>query len=131
MNYLLVKHAHMTCVALSGAGFVLRGLWMWRGSPLLRHPLTRVLPHLVDTALLGSALWLAWASAQYPFVQGWLSAKVLGLLVYIALGTLALKGGRPAGQRRAAWLAALLVYAYLLSVALSHHPAGMFKGLLA
>ena len=91
MNYLLLKHLHVTCVVLSGAGFALRGFWMLRESAMLQHRLVRILPHLVDSLLLGSALWMAWLSSQFPFVQGWLTAKLFGLLAYILLGTMALK----------------------------------------
>ena len=96
MSYLILKHLHVTCVVLSGLGFCLRGWWMLRESPLRQHRLTRILPHIVDTLLLGSALTMAWMSGQYPFVQGWLTAKLCGLLAYILLGMMALKRGRVA-----------------------------------
>ncbi len=92
--YLLVKQLHVACVVLSLAGFVARGALMAAGAPLLRSRFVRVAPHVVDTALLASAIWLAWASHQYPFVHGWLTAKVLGLLAYIGFGAMALKHGR-------------------------------------
>ncbi len=121
--YLAIKHLHILFVALSGAGFALRGAWMLRGSPLLRHRLARVVPHFVDSALLASAVALAVMSSQYPFVFDWLTAKVCGLLVYIVLGALALRG-RSYGRRAVAFVAAVLVYAWIVSVALSRQPAG-------
>ena len=60
MSYLALKHLHVTCVVLSGLGFGLRGWWMITGSPLLQARLARVVPHVVDTLLLGSALVMAW-----------------------------------------------------------------------
>ncbi len=122
--YLLIKHFHITCVVLSGAGFLLRGWWSVSGSPLLRAPLTRRLPHLVDSCLLASAIGLAWMAGQYPFVDGWLTAKVFGLLAYIGFGSVALKPSRPRGVRLAALVAALLVFSYIVSVALSKNPLG-------
>lgn len=122
--YLALKHFHITCVALSAAGFFLRGLWSLSGSPLLRARLTRVLPHIVDSCLLASAIGLAWMAGQAPFVHGWLTAKVLGLLIYIGLGTVALKPNRPLGARMAAFAAALAVFAYIVSVALTKNPLG-------
>ena len=119
MSYLLLKHLHVTCVVLSGAGFALRAYWMLAASPLLQHRLTRSLPHLVDTLLLGSALLMVWMSGQYPFVQGWLTAKVLGLLAYIGFGMMALKRGRTKAVRLRFVLLAVLAYAYIVSVALS------------
>jgi len=122
MSYQLLKYLHVSCVALSGMGFVLRGAWMLGNSPYLQHRLTRTLPHLIDSLLLGSALSLAWLSHQYPFVQGWLTAKFCGLLVYILCGSIALKRGRSRSIRACFLVLALLAYAYIVSVALTRQP---------
>ena len=122
--YLALKHFHITCVVLSGAGFALRGAWALAGSPLARARLTRVLPHVVDSCLLLSAIALAWMAGQSPFVQGWLTAKVAGLLAYIGLGMLALKPGRAMAVRAGAFVAALATFSWIVSVALSKNPAG-------
>lgn len=122
MSYLALKHFHITCVVLSGLGFCLRGWWMLRESPLRQHRLTRVLPHIVDSCLLGSALTMAWMSGQYPFVQGWLTAKFFGLLAYILLGMMALKRGRTLAIRARFFMLALLAYVYIVSVALTRSP---------
>ena len=120
--YLLVKYLHVGCVALSLAGFVARGMLMLAGSPLLQAKFVRIAPHVVDTVLLASAAWLAWFLGQYPFVHGWLTAKVLGLAAYIVLGTLALKRGRSKAIRTAAFVAALAAAAYVVGVALTRNP---------
>ena len=122
--YFAIKNLHVTCVVLSATGFLLRGLWMVTGSPLLRHKLTRVLPHIIDSLLLLSAIALAVMIQQYPFSAGWVTAKVFGLLAYILLGTVALTRGRTLGMRVAAFVAALLVYAWIVSVALTKNLAG-------
>lgn len=122
MNYFAIKHLHVTCVVLSGLGFGLRGIWMLADSPLRQHRLTRILPHLVDTLLLGSALTLAWLSGQYPFVNGWLTAKLGGLVAYILFGTMALKRGRTRVIRAGYFALAMLAYAYIVSVALTRSP---------
>jgi uncharacterized membrane protein SirB2 len=119
MTYLAVKHLHMTCAALSGMLFLLRGIWMMRDSTLLQQRWVRIVPHLIDTALLASALTLAAWSRQYPFAQNWLTAKVLALMVYIALGTIALKRGRTRRVRSLAFVGALAVFAYIVMVALT------------
>lgn len=124
MSYLAIKHVHVLCVILSGAGFLLRGIWMLRGSALLTHRLSRMLPHVVDTMLLASAFMLAYLSAQYPFGVDWVTAKVLGLVIYIVLGTIALKRGRSLAVRSAAFVAALAVYLWIVSVALMRAPLG-------
>ena len=122
MNYLLLKHFHMSFAAMSGLLFLLRGLWMLADSPALQRRWVRVLPHLVDTALLLSALSLAVWSAQYPLVQTWLSVKVGALLLYIVLGSIALKRGRSKPVRAAAYVAALVTFGYIVGVAVTKNP---------
>ncbi len=121
-SYFWLKHLHMTCAGLSLSGFILRGYWMQRQSPRLQHPLTRTLPHIIDTLLLLSAIGLTLILGQYPFTAPWLTAKVSALLLYILLGSLALKPGRPLRIRIIAFYAALAVFGYILGVALSHSP---------
>ena len=93
VNYLAIKHLHITCAVLSGSFFLLRGLWMLTGSPLLLRRWVRVLPHVVDTLLLATALVLVFWSGQYPFVQPWLTAKVLALVAYIVAVALTRQAG--------------------------------------
>lgn len=126
MSYLALKHLHVTCVVLSGLGFCLRGGWMLSESPLRQHRLTRVLPHIVDSLLLGSALTMAWLSGQYPFVNAWLTAKLCGLIAYIVLGMMALKRGRTKAIRACYFGLALMVYAYIVGVALTRNPLLLF-----
>ena len=118
-TYILVKYLHVSFVVLSGTGFVLRGAWMLQGSPMLAQRWVRVLPHVLDTVLLASAIALAVMLEQYPLVHGWLTAKVLGLIAYIVLGTIALKRGRTRAVRIAAFCGALVVFAYIVAVALT------------
>jgi uncharacterized membrane protein SirB2 len=120
--YPLLKNVHVTCVVLTAGGFLLRGVWMLRGSPLLRHPLTRALPHVNDTLLLAAGIVLMLLLHQYPFADDWLTAKLLALLGYIALGTIALKRGRTRAIRLGAFGGALLTLGYLVGVALTRHP---------
>jgi uncharacterized membrane protein SirB2 len=119
MDYLSLKHFHIGCVALSGSLFLLRGVWMLRASSMLQATWVRIAPHVVDTLLLGSAIGLAAWSQQYPGRQPWLTAKVLALLVYIVLGSIALKRGRSRAQRAAAFAAALVVFVYIVTVAVT------------
>ncbi len=124
MIYLALKHLHVSCVALSGAGFFLRGVWMLRDSPLLQRRWVKIVPHAVDTLLLGSAISMAVISAQYPFALDWLTAKFFGLLAYILCGAMALKRGRSKAQRAVFFVCALAVFAYIVSVALTRNPLG-------
>ena len=124
MLYLTLKAIHVGCAVVSISGFVLRGAMMLADSPLLRARFVRVAPHVVDTLLLASALWLAALIGQYPFVQGWLTAKVLALIAYIMFGTVALKRPRSSKVRAIAFALALACAAYIVSVALTRDPLG-------
>ena len=117
--YLFVRTLHVACAAASIAGFAARGALMLAGSPLLGNRLVRIAPHVVDTLLLASAVWLAWFLGQLPFVHGWITAKVLALLAYIVLGTIALRRGRTKAMRAAALAGALASAAYIVAVALT------------
>ena len=124
MQYLAAHHSHVTFVTISILLFVLRGGLMVTGSPLLRAPVLRVTPHVVDTLLLASALWLVHV-LHLPFFQTpWLLAKVAGLVAYIVLGSLALREGRPRAVRAAAFVAALLTVGWIVTVATRHDPLG-------
>lgn len=124
MTYLLLKHLHVGCATLTSIGFCLRGLWMLTDSPRLRHPAAKILPHIIDTVLLASAVAMALLGGHYPLTVGWLTAKLIALLLYIGFGTMALKRGRNKTQRLIFFIAALLCLAYIVSVALSRSPMG-------
>lgn len=126
MDYLFLKYVHVSCVILSGCGFVLRGVWMLADSPLLRQRWVKVFPHVVDTALLASAIALAIISSQYPLAQSWLTAKVIGLIAYIVCGAIALKRGKTKKVRAVFFVVALLIFAYIVLVALNRSPLAVF-----
>lgn len=119
MSYLAVKHLHMTCAALSGTLFFIRGLLMLRNSPLLQLRWLNRSSYVIDTVLLASALTMVFWSAQYPFVQQWLTVKVIAVVVYIVVGAIALKRGKTKGIRATAFVIALLIFAYIVKVALT------------
>ncbi len=119
----MLKSIHVAAVAASFALFFLRGLWMIGAPERLDARWVRIVPHVVDTVLLTSAVAVAALTAQYPFVQSWLSAKVVALLIYIVLGSVALRRGRTRGVRIVAWVLALIVFGYIVAVALTHNPA--------
>lgn len=129
--YALIKYVHLLSVALSLTGFFLRGLLTMRDSPLMKARWIKVLPHINDTILLAAALSLAAMSDQYPFVSGWVTAKVLGVVAYIILGSLALRAGSSPRTRLVCWLAAMAVFGWIVSVALTRQPAGFLAVLVA
>ncbi len=124
--YLTLRHVHIACAILTITLFVLRGGLMLADSPWLQSRVLRTLPHAIDTVLLTTALMLTTVIHQYPFAAGWLTAKVFLLIAYIVLGHYAIKRGRTKVIRTAAFLAALLVLGFLVSVARAHHPLGVF-----
>lgn len=126
MDYFVLKAIHISAVCLSSAGFLARGIGRFAGAPWVGSRLARTLPHLVDSVLLASAIALAVSLRLSPFSNNWLLAKIIGLCVYIGLGMVALRFGRSRRTRAMAWSGALLVFAYIVTVAISKNPRGLF-----
>lgn len=124
MEYALLKTIHQAAVVISFAGFFVRGVGMLNDAAWLRHRAVKTLPHVVDTILIVSAVWLAWILRLMPANAPWIGAKIIGLLVYIAVGMIALRFGRTKGVRASAWIGAMLVFGYIVSVALTKDPRG-------
>lgn len=122
MSYLALKYVHVSCVVLSYSLFFVRGVWMMQDSAWLARRWVRIVPHVIDTVLLASAIAMAVVIQQYPFVAPWLTAKVIGLVVYIGLGMVALKRGRTKRMRIVAWIAAQVVFLYIIAVAILKRP---------
>jgi len=122
-----LKLIHVSCAFVSIAGFALRGYWMAVDNPLLQHRVAKVLPHMIDTLLLGSALTLLMDLQLSPLTQPWLSAKIFALLLYIGLGMVALRFGQSKKIKLSACLLALLTAGYMVSVAYSKSPLGILQ----
>ena len=122
-----LKTLHISCAAFSFIGFAIRGWWMWRDSPYLGHKLTRTLPHIVDSLLLLSAISLIIVYGISPFQHPWLISKISALVLYILLGTIALKRGKTKPIRLTALVLALICYGHILSSAINKSPWGYFS----
>lgn len=122
--YLQLRFAHIGLAIVSVSIFTLRGLLMLAGSRQVQSPWLSYASYGVDTMLLTAALMLTSVIHQYPFQAPWLTMKVALLVVYVVLGSIALKRGRTRGVRAAAFVAALLTVAMLFTVARAHHPLG-------
>ncbi len=120
----VIKALHVTCVALSFAGFFIRGILMLKDSTLLHLRWMKITPQLVDTLLLVSAIILAIQLRFSPLEQPWLMAKIIALLVYIGVGLVALRFGRSKRIRLFAWLSGLVIFTYIVSVALGKSVLG-------
>jgi len=123
----MIKDVHVATALISISVFLLRFYWMIVESRLLTIKPVKILPHVNDTVLLGSAIVLAVQLGRYPFVEQWLTVKVIALLVYIVLGTVALKRGKKKNTRIAAGFAAILTFVFMLSVAGSKNPVGFMS----
>lgn len=119
-----IRFTHIAAVAVSGGLFLVRGLALFSGARWAMARPIRFLSQGIDTVLLAAALTLAAIVRQYPFVDAWLTVKVLLLAVYIALGIFAFRAGGGRARRVAAWLAALAVYGFIVSVAHARDPLG-------
>ncbi|MEZ5511390.1 MAG: SirB2 family protein [Gammaproteobacteria bacterium] len=121
------KHSHMLFAAISGLFFLVRGAWMLMDSDMLQKKWVKIVPHVVDTLLLVCAIALCVILNQYPFVESWLTVKVVMLVAYIGLGMVALKRGKTKAIRTVAFFAALASFLFMASVAISHHPLGFLR----
>ncbi len=123
-HYLQILHLHVGSVVLSGSLFTVRGLMRIADVSLANHRILRVASYVIDTTLLVAAILLTFILHQYPFSNGWLTTKILLLILYIGLGTMALKRARTPRGRSAALLAALVVFGFIIGVARMHDSAG-------
>ena len=121
MDYLLIKQLHISMAYLSISLFVLRSILSVSESALLQHKLLKTLPHIIDTLLLIFAVLLMITIKQYPFVDAWLTAKLIALFAYIAVGTIAIKRGKTAVVRLWASVIAVIILGYIVGVAKAHN----------
>lgn len=126
--YTTLKTLHVTSVVLSLGLFGMRLAWSYVAPAWLERAWVRIVPHVIDTVLLASAIALTLTIHQYPFVHGWLTAKVLALAAYIVAGSFALKRARSRRGRGVAAFIALASVTYIIAVALTHNPAPFLPG---
>lgn len=115
----MIKLIHMSTAFISISLFMLRGFWVFRDSPMMNKKWVKILPHINDTVLLISAILLAVSIQQYPFVNGWLTAKLMALFFYIGFGMLALKRAKEMKNKVVFFILALLTFSYIVGVALT------------
>jgi uncharacterized membrane protein SirB2 len=124
--YQHLRNLHIACAIVSIVLFVIRHVLMLRGIDWRKSIALRLMPHAVDSVLLISAIFLTIIIGQYPFVNSWLTVKVVALVAYIVIGMQALKRDRSQAARRVAFLAAVSIFAFIVTVARTHSPAGIF-----
>lgn len=124
--YLEIRAVHIGSVALSGLLMLLRGVaYNGFGATWVMAWPVRTLSYTIDTVLLTAALMLTTIIHQFPFVDGWLTMKVLLLIVYIMLGYHALRA-RTVRLRWASLAGAALTFGLIVTVARAHSPLGLF-----
>ncbi|ABE54210.1 Invasion gene expression up-regulator, SirB [Shewanella denitrificans OS217] len=92
--YFAVKHLHLTLVATSVIFFIVRFVLQLRQSSIMDKKFVKVAPHVIDTFLLLSGLALCFIIQQFPFVDPWLTEKIIAVGAYILLGYMALRTDR-------------------------------------
>ncbi|MFA5825136.1 MAG: SirB2 family protein [Gallionellaceae bacterium] len=122
MSYTSIKILHLASVLISYSLFFMRGLWVLRASHVMQQRWVKIAPHIIDSVLLGSAITLAALLGISPFTAPWLAAKIIALLPYIVLGSIALKRGKTRQTKLACWLAAQAVFCYIALTAWAHDP---------
>lgn len=128
--YPQILAGHVTAVIASGGLFFLRAVLLnvFGVSWVMAAPV-RYLSYAIDTALLTAALMLMTITRQYPFADAWLTAKVALLVLYVVLGSLALKRAPKRSMRIACSTTAIAVFLFVVSIALTHNPLGALSGL--
>ncbi len=124
--YPQIKAVHIAMVHATVLVFALRGAGALAGQ---RWPLAwpvRWVSYAIDTTLLTAALMLLVVLPWAMFANGWLAMKIALLVVYIVLAFMALRAGRPRGTRIMLYVAALLVFVWMYTIARAHHPLGVF-----
>ncbi|HUH40457.1 MAG TPA: SirB2 family protein [Castellaniella sp.] len=123
MDYFFIKHLHVTAVGLSITFFLIRAYWSITESSLLQGRAVRILPHIIDTVLLVCGVILA---AMIGPNQPWILTKIVLLIVYIGVGTIAIKRGKTRRTRIIATVASVVVFVYIIGVAIHHDSASWF-----
>lgn len=125
MNYLAIKHLHTTAATLSILFFIIRAYWSVTGSGLLQRRVVKITPHIVDTVLLVCGVTLS-VMLGAAGMQPWVLTKMVLLVVYIGVGTIAIKRGKTAKTRGVAAIIAIAIFFYIVGIALNKSPASWF-----
>ena len=122
--YPQILFVHILAISLSGCLFALRGLGVLASARWPQAAPVRYLSYSIDTVLLTAALMLLTILPGAMFANGWLTVKLVLVVIYVVLGSFALKRGRTPRMRAICFVAALLVFASIIGIALAHHPLG-------
>ena len=131
MSYLALKQAHVILALVSIIGFALRWNWKRLDHRLAATRAVRIVPHVIDSLLLAAGVAMAMQIGQYPLTHAWLTAKIVGLLLYIGLGMIAMRSAPGSRRSTTAFVCAVFVFAWIASIARSKSAWGFFGWLTA
>ena len=120
--YMMIKHLHMTAVALSVFLFIIRFYWSLADSSMMQKKWVKITPHIVDTLLLATAIALCVLITQYPFVNDWLTQKVIGVVLYILAGLWVLKWAKSNLEKWLGFVGAIAIIGLVAKMAVSKQP---------
>jgi len=115
----IIKNLHVIFALLSIIGFIYRGFLKLNNSDKLRAKWLKISPHIIDTLLLVSAIYLVVAGQQYPEIFNWVTAKICALILYIIFGLYTLRFSKTRNGVLIGFLLAVMTFAYLVSVAVT------------
>ncbi len=120
--YMAFKHLHLTAIALSLLFLILQVVTQVMDSKMKDAKWLKVLPHIINTVLIITAVGLCVTLAQYPFVHDWVTSKLIGLVAYVLLAIVAVKWARTNAMRVFALIGAVAWLVLTGKVAISKAP---------
>jgi uncharacterized membrane protein SirB2 len=125
--YPIIKPAHIGLAGSSVALFAARGAGVPVGAAWPMSRGVRRLSVAIDVALLaaGGALWAL--LSLNPARDTWLGTKLALIVLYIVLGSFALKRARSRTARAASFAAALACIATVAAIAWTHDPLAPWR----
>jgi len=118
----IIKSLHALLALVSIIGFIYRASLKFRNSTTLQQKWLKITPHIVDTLLLASAIYLVVVGHYYPEWFNWVTAKIIGLLLYIIFGLFTLRFSKSRNGIIISFVLALLTFAYIVGVAMTKQP---------
>jgi len=105
---------------------MVRGTFSVTGKTWQEKKPVKIAAHSIDTLLFATGITLMFVTGFYPLEQSWLTVKLVLLVGYILFGIQTMKS--PSIMKRRSYFAAAIVCVlFMVSIAKSHHPLGLFS----
>ncbi len=125
--YTIVKHAHLSIIALTFIFFIVNFVLTMKGSDKVNNKLLKIGPHILYTLFVLTFIYLVSVINLYPFVNGWASSKLSGFVFYVLSITFALKWAKSTLWRIVAFISA--VFWFVMSARLGFADHLKVKGI--